>query len=551
MSRLIEEYGISVLNRQLSPGKTIAQGVVLDVDKDALKVIKESLQDQEMELAIVWVTTKGRVKNLLEKAVRSRYTNSVEPIIDLMKSKLVPLDKAAAALKKHWKNLCDPRFREILGKALSENAFVFDLCHFPVHVDFLNSTWRKEKAVHVGTTDSFLDWMVHKNPDYLRWQWQLQNEAVIREMKKEGNESTTEVSLRFVRIADAAKPGMDGIIRPLLMHRAPARFFQSDVVKWVIQHKWHKIWDKRVKWALVQHAAFLVCFTAYILVVGRCGDLSEANLLEQILSTILVAGIAAYGGIQFREELNQLKNSVKDGKEYPRLDQLDQWDQLHRFDQWDQQGLSARLSLWRSEQLYQLGLWWSGVSYYFRSRWNVLDLVSSTLILTVIPAFHCIELFRSGYQKLLSVSASVGVIMVYVKVQSVPLTAFKSTACLFQVWYHAQAFQSTGALVLMIDYIFQDAVYFLGLAFIVLCGFAFALSFLLRHAASDYPHLSVTDNVSNSTDSEKAKDIEENREKARDAFGDIFRSVETLFFALLGDFDRDVNLFSFCCLSPD
>ena len=96
----------------------------------------------------------------------------------------------------------------------------------------------------------------------------------------------------------------------------------------------------------------------------------------------------------------------------------------------------------------------------------------------------------------------------------------------------------------MIDYIFQDAVYFLGLAFIVLCGFALALGFLLRHAASDYPRLSVTNSRINSTTSESATEQEEKAQDVQDAFGDIFKSLETLFFALLGEFDRDVSLSS-------
>ena len=44
-------------------------------------------------------------------------------------------------------------------------------------------------------------------------------------------------------------------------------------------------------------------------------------------------------------------------------------------------------------------------------------------MLVCISTFHCIELFVSGYQILLSVFAFIGIIMVALKMQSVAVTA--------------------------------------------------------------------------------------------------------------------------------
>ena len=95
---------------------------------------------------------------------------------------------------------------------------------------------------------------------------------------------------------------------------------------------------------------------------------------------------------------------------------------------------------------------------------------------------------------------------------------------------------------MMIHHIFQDSVYFLGLALIVMCGFALALYFLFRHVTSDYPRPFLTSSELNLTNFETAINMEETKEKARDAFGGFLKSVETLFFALLADFERDVSL---------
>lgn len=52
------------------------------------------------------------------------------------------------------------------------------------------------------------------------------------------------------------------------------------------------------------------------------------------------------------------------------------------------------------------------------------------------------------------------------------------SAC--QVWYFAQPFRHTGPLVLLIDHVAKDCMYFIGLASIVLFGFALALHVLFR-----------------------------------------------------------------------
>ena len=103
----------------------------------------------------------------------------------------------------------------------------------------------------------------------------------------------------------------------------------------------------------------------------------------------------------------------------------------------------------------------------------------------------------------------------------------------------------------MIDFIFQDAFYFLGLALVVMIGFALGLRFLLRHAAN-VPN--DTPSVDHSTDSGNCTSHlgeESDADKIQDAFGSIIRSVETMFYALLGEFDLDVSFLPLLVILSD
>mgnify|MGYP000459425404 CR=1 FL=1 len=88
------------------------------------------------------------------------------------------------------------------------------------------------------------------------------------------------------------------------------------------------------------------------------------------------------------------------------------------------------------------------------------------------------------------------------------------------MWYFAQPFRGTGALVLMIGNIIQDCILFLGLAFIVLFGFGLAMYILFRHEAHG----------------------DEGNEEASDTYGSLQASLLTLFYALVGGFEPEVEV---------
>ena len=101
------------------------------------------------------------------------------------------------------------------------------------------------------------------------------------------------------------------------------------------------------------------------------------------------------------------------------------------------------------------------------------------------------------------------------------------------MWYFAQPFRDTGALVLMIYNIARDCVAFLCLSFIVLFGFGLALHVLFRGISA-----STEEDVSNARD-DFIQD--EDSVAASAAFGTFKQSLVTLFYALLGAFEPEVT----------
>ena len=430
--RMVENHGVHVFSGDY-PGMTIAQRAVLDDWSELTDCIQEIAKENKVELPLDFVEydKDGKVKydedgkkvmnNLLHKAIQKQAAGSVEKVFGFMKARVVPFNKAAASVRECWKELCHPNFREVLRKALFDGSFVWKACDVSVNVRCLHHRTRKQEGIHLGTDDSFLDWKFCQDDEGRKQKWISAEKEIeqIRELEEEGFTSKDDAQLHFVCIEDAAKSGMDGIIRPLLLSRAPASFFEWDPVKSAIEIKWHKWWKKRAQWRLLGHLVFLALLTVYVSIVGSSGDLHGAEPWRQYLSTGIIVCTMIYGGHQLREEVCQLKKLASDGKN---LVDGTNWLKLLGLEEWQKKLFGGE----KWQMLKLLGLRWRGIRYYFSSRWNTMDLTSGALLLVFIPVLHCCELFHPThvfidfsptlYRKALSVLVAVETLIAYLKV---------------------------------------------------------------------------------------------------------------------------------------
>eukprot|EP00803_Ostreobium_quekettii_P000758 evm.model.scf_2069.1 EVM.evm.TU.scf_2069.1 scf_2069:9780-19707(+) len=168
----------------------------------------------------------------------------------------------------------------------------------------------------------------------------------------------------------------------------------------------------------------------------------------------------------------------------------------------------AALSLVRDAR--QLKTYWEdsrlkGLQYWISSPWNWLELASYIFLVFVIPAMHLTADSRHSSTQLSNVVA-VEVILISIR-----------------LLYYAQAFEHTAPMVIMIREIVKDIRFFLFLGFAVLFGFGFAFFVLYRHERNG-------EGVSG----------EETDEAIDTQFGNIGRSMITMFGMMLGEFDFDV-----------
>jgi len=145
--------------------------------------------------------------------------------------------------------------------------------------------------------------------------WRSKNAQAVDRFESSRNRSTAVARLQFVRIANAAKVGMIGIVRPLLMMGAYDELFKCAAIAMTINYKWEKKWKHRFWWMAAFYALFLMLFTAFGAVLAKSGNLSLESEktwgLSVLLSAIWLCGIR----MGYKEYM-QIKTSIKDRKDH-------------------------------------------------------------------------------------------------------------------------------------------------------------------------------------------------------------------------------------------
>ena len=358
--------------------------------------IKELVQDQEYELSLEWEpahreSTKKETRDLLSKCIESNHTNDIENAVATVAAGIIPFSSAAKIMKRSFKDLLLDHY-DLLETALRDDSLLQVACELKVHVGFLDPILRRDNAVHINTTNSFLDWSHCSDARGPEQMWRRDNYKEVKSMESNGNTATKKTSLNFIRIADAAKTGMKGIIRPLLLKKVPPYFFEFEVVKWVVMFKWLKIWKRKFLSQALEYGGFLICFTVYAALISTTAKLSKASLALKVESSCLLSVTVLFALRMTLEEVRQMCTYMREGKEY----------------------FKGRLV---------------GLRYFLKFRWNLIDLFSCSLLLVFVPLCHVLAMLDDGFDHALSLLIAVEAIVAFGKVS--PRSMTKTQAQVF------------------------------------------------------------------------------------------------------------------------
>eukprot|EP00210_Caulerpa_lentillifera_P007770 g7414.t2 len=470
LGELTSQFGLSFFNMKFN-GKTNFQLAFENKDKALMMKLLHYGDQHGLSLNDVLVGSFGEEfsNNLLKLAIENENEAGVAFFFDLLEKGSLPFDQGASMLKDEFSNLW-MHYRSLLEPKIMNNCLERRICDIEVPIEVVGGSESIE--ARMGTIDTIDDWEHAANQGtVLEYYKSLHGEA-LKHIAKKGNNATTTAMVVIFTIASICKLGLNGIIRPLLMQEAPSHVFGASLLKWVVELKWKKIWKKRSRKSLYFYLVYMLIYSVYSIWIILSRTHVGQDMVISVCLTILLLASVVFAFILLYQEYIQMKTYIQDGKK-----------------------------LFRNDPMWGLRKYWS-------SGWNIVEVASYIMVILVISSLHFANLFNFDVWSLLSACIAIEAILIWIK-----------------VWYFAQAFEKTGAFVLMIENIVKDCVPFLGLALVILLGFSFALFSLFQQALHEIKLIG------------KEHDIKETRDVIEQSFGDPWKAIITMFYAMIGTFE--------------
>lgn len=479
VSTIVEDFvslhGTAFLNMEVS-GVSNSQFIILQENQDLMSKAFEAASHHRFEVSCLYKSESNSPQTMLEYAINEKRISLIRECLKFSRVGLFSFRSSSAMFKKCFYHLLC-HHNGFLYPTLLANDLLANVCKVDVPSVIFHK--RKENAsASLGTSNTIVEWWQESDQELLTKHWELENEDEIEQFQRQESSSKIGAFLQFFKVQDVCKLGLNGIIRFLLMQESPSWVFKTDLVKSVITWKWERIWKKRCTLELWRYALFLLVYTVYAICVGLRGTKLKHNKIDLVTSSTLLIVAMFFAVMMVWHEYLQLKTFVRDGNKH--------------FNSW---------------------MW--GCQYYFlQSQWNMLELLSYVLLLLVLPILHFGFMFDESFR---------APFFVFVGVESILMW--------FKVWYYAQPFEKTGALVLLVDNVISDCLPFLFLAFVILVGYSIALFVIFQFYLEDHP------NASEQPEGELGRLMYEQ-------YGTPWRSVSTLFYAMVGTFEAQVSLYS-------
>lgn len=376
---LVSRFGSSIFNMTFNK-KTSFQLAIENKDGTVMRKLFDSASKYQIKLNSSWIKTyddQGSC-NFLRIAIDEKNEAMVKFFLDMMAKHLFSFNDTASILKSCFKDLWI-KYRTFFEPMLLTDCFLWDVCQIEVPSDVF--TVESQVAARTGTCSSLANWENASSERHELGHWNAHNSNCIREIKATGSPTMAKAVVKCFSIADACKSGLNGITRFLLMTNAPSYIYRTTLVEWTITRKWEKIWRKRCRRTLLMYFLLVAFFSAYAMSIGfEKHEEGEALWHEVLFAAFLVVSVILVS-IMFKQEGTQLRTYRNDGM-----------------------------------QLFPHKKTW-GIKYYFKSRWNWVELITYTILLTIIPSLHIMSIFYSSCLPWLHTFVAIETILIWTKVR--------------------------------------------------------------------------------------------------------------------------------------
>eukprot|EP00210_Caulerpa_lentillifera_P007865 g7506.t1 len=149
----------------------------------------------------------------------------------LLEDNSIPFESQALVWKVGFEGLW-MNYRGLFENIMQNNKLEQKVCEIEVPSDIFTKEAFIEARIE-AINDIPIQWKENSDQAIATSYWESLNKDQLKNIRRQGGNETTLARVTFFSIAEACKIGLNGIIRFLLMQKAPPSIFKTSLIKWL------------------------------------------------------------------------------------------------------------------------------------------------------------------------------------------------------------------------------------------------------------------------------------------------------------------------------
>eukprot|EP00210_Caulerpa_lentillifera_P003335 g3182.t1 len=315
LENLIEQFGHSLLNVSPMDLETLSSAVQNNDEATIVELLvrqgsNENVESNEHKFA----TNEYSHESFFKNAIEIYRTEWVEFYIHMFTNKSFDFEEGARIIKKSFKTLWK-HYNSLAIEILENDILSRDICSIDVPIEVF--TDESKKGSRVGTCASIIEWTqtTQTGAGASLNYWLKQNPKEVGSILEQSKTVLVKASIKIYCFEDVCKVGLNGILRFLLLNRAPTSLYKTPLIKHIVEFKWERDWKKqthlRLRWFLMLYVLFP------IIIFGIAHSVSVATSVESyaIFYPIFATWLVLLAILKMQRARQQLTNYIHDSQE--------------------------------------------------------------------------------------------------------------------------------------------------------------------------------------------------------------------------------------------
>eukprot|EP00210_Caulerpa_lentillifera_P003347 g3193.t1 len=248
-----------------------------------------------------------------QNAMETYQTEWVKFYIQIFAHESFDFVEGARIIKHNFKTLWK-HYNSLAIEILEDDILGRDVRSINVPIEVF--TDESNKGRRVGTCDSITEWTPTLEGGTPLNDWLQQNPTGMGSIREQSKTVLVKASVKIYCFEDLCQVGLEGILRFLLLNKAPTSVYKTPLVKHILDFKWERGWKRKTRWRLTWFFMLYVLFPIVLYVAAFIASaFASKRACDIVFYALFAEWLFILAGLKVLRAWRQCGQNIRDNQE--------------------------------------------------------------------------------------------------------------------------------------------------------------------------------------------------------------------------------------------